>query len=992
MTTQPLHRLTDDIAEGSVKETAQTEFQIGLVTADKKPNQSVQKKIDFIDGRAVKDPKHSLNVYSGQFDDRTVTGMAGLAALIAGLTPRQALTLGVCGLDQTQKIVTAKDFEKRMGDFDIAGQDKNLITRTKKHIKLPDSPHFLLLDVDAEPGKTAMTPQELRSLLTTLSPAFSSVGSVTTQSTSSGIYLKKTGEKLIGKGNYHIFIPVRGDVDRFSEALKTKFWANDNGFFKLGSPNAQTGVSAILERFPIDMCVLSGERLVYEAGAKLSPELGQKRGEPNVLEGTILDLDSIVVTDDEIVRAKSHRERSRAETVAKRKERAIDCICEKDTSVTREDAEKQATRLIQDVENGVLTRDHVLYLEDGTEITAGELTKAHLWKKLRDPQEPDYCGGRFCAQVIPVKGGVGISSFAHGERKYSIAPPEGKKSTSSKSRKKRNDDGGGDDGDEPQKRAIADQLIDIGRAENISYFVTPDDRVYADVTNDGIRRTMVLRGKQFKQYLRSTQFENTERSPGSDAVQQAIDTLEALAVKNADKRDVHVRLAEHDEKIYIDLADESWKSIEVDRHGWRVVEDAPVRFIRGASSPLPMPIAGGRVEDFKELCQFSDDAWVVILTFLLQALKPEKAYPILFLVAPPATGKTTITRAFKNLVDPSPGQPRKAVGEVRDFAIHATKRHVLPIDNLSGVTNEQSDILCCAATGGGHSQRTLHSDDEETVIDFTNLLVLNGIGEIATRGDLLSRAYPVTLTAPKKRLSELEFAAKFEELRPGVLGALFTLLSQVLAVLPDVRGTYTGDGERFVSFVELGLALEQVMNWKPGTFLRVIGETREEAHDTAIESSPIGEPLRALMDLNETWSGTMTALLQKLKSLVDDSVARSKFFPQNSTGLGKALARLHSDLAATGIEVRTRKTNGVKIVEIVKRPTQKVLDVFVATVEAVPSPEEFVLRTPDIDPAVSEEEVEYEYVEADEPPATPDLGDWDESDEFDELMAVGDNQ
>ena len=146
------------------------------------------------------------------------------------------------------------------------------------------------------------------------------------------------------------------------------------------------------------------------------------------------------------------------------------------------------------------------------------------------------------------------------------------------------------DEDRLAKRAIADQLIDIGRAENISYFVTPDDRVYADVITDGIRHTMVLRGKQFKQYLRSMQFENTEKSPGSDAVQQAIDTLEALAVKNADKRDVQVRLAEHDEKIYIDLADESWKSIEVDRHGWRVVDDSPVRFIRGASSPLPMPI------------------------------------------------------------------------------------------------------------------------------------------------------------------------------------------------------------------------------------------------------------------------------------------------------------------------------------------------------------------------------------------------------------------
>lgn len=964
--------------EGAIStETAQMDFKVGLVTTAGGSN-SVQKRFDYIDGRPVKDPKHNLNVYSGYFEDRTVSSMAGLAALIFKITPKNALTLGNCGFENKQKLVTSKKLKEEMGDYDIEGEErKKVIARTKECIKFPEvGAFFLLLDVDREPGKPAMTAKELRSLLASIVPEFSTVGSVLTKSSSSHIYHRESSKCLVGEGNFHVFIPVRGEAERFKEDLKIKFWAAGLGFYKLASPNAQTGVSAILERFPIDMCVFSPERLVYEAGAKLPKELEQRRGKPIAVEGTILDLDAIVASPEEIARAKINREAARAEIVATRLEQAIEHICESDTTITREAAVTRATRLIEDVERGVLVRNHILYMKDGTKITAGELNKSHLWKEMRDPQEPDYDSGRYCALVIPMKGeAVGINSFAHGERKYTIAPLEGKGSKSKKSRNA----GGDDDGDEPKKRAIADQLIDIGRAENISYFVTPDDRVYADVITDGIRLTMVLRGKQFKQYLRSMQFENTEKSPGSDAVQQAIDTLEALAVKNADKRDVHVRIADHDEKIYIDLADESWKSIEVDRHGWRVVDDSPVRFIRGASSPLPMPIEGGCVEDFKDLCGFSDDAWVLILTFLLQALKPEKAYPILFLIAPPATGKTTITRAFKNLVDPSPGQPRKTVGEVRDFAIHATKRHVLPIDNLSGVTNDQSDILCCAATGGGHSQRTLHSDDEETVMNFTNLLVLNGIGEIASRGDLLSRAYPVTLTAPTKRLSEAVFEAKFEALRPGVLGALLTLLSQVLAVLPDVQGTYTGDGERFVSFVELGLALERVLNWTPGTFLRVIEDTREEAHDTAIESSPIGVPLRDFMSLNETWSGTMTNLLQQLKLQVDESVARSKFFPQNSIGLGKMLTRLHSDLAATGIEVTTRKTNGTKIVQIVKRPTKPQFDEFVASVE--------VVSIPDSPHEVFEEAYEYTY--EDEPPAPLNLGDWDSSDD---LMAVGDDE
>lgn len=409
----------------SSTETAQMDFKIGLVTTAGGKFNSVQKKIDYKDGRAVKDPKHSLNVTSGRFVDRTVTGMAGLAELIGSLSSTQALTLGICGHDQTQKLVTAKKLKEETGDYEIEGDErKKVIARTKECIHFPEvGAFFLLLDVDREPGKPAMTAKELRSLLASIVPVFPSLGSVTTQSSSSHIYHKSTGECLNGEGNFHVFIPVSGDVSRFAETLKNKFWAAEEGFYKLATPNKQTGVSAILERFPIDMCVLARERLVYEAGAKLPKELEQRRGKPIAVEGTILDLDAIVASPEEIARAKINREAARAEIVATRLEQAIEHVCKAEPNVTREAAVTRATRLIEDVERGVLDRDHVLYLEDGTEITAGVLEKSHHWVKLRDPQEPDYDGGRYCAQVIPMKGGkIGINSFAHGERKYTIAP------------------------------------------------------------------------------------------------------------------------------------------------------------------------------------------------------------------------------------------------------------------------------------------------------------------------------------------------------------------------------------------------------------------------------------------------------------------------------------------------------------------------------------------------------------------------------------------
>ena len=119
-----------------------------------------------------------------------------------------------------------------------------------------------------------------------------------------------------------------------------------------------------------------------------------------------------------------------------------------------------------------------------------------------------------------------------------------------------------------------------------------------------------------------------------------------------------------------------------------------------------------------------------------------------------------------------------------------------------------------------------------------------------------------------------------------------------------------------MGFVELGLALEQVMDWEPGTFLRVLGETRDEVHETAIESSPVGQAIQSLMHSRDVWTGTTGFLLEDLQEKVSDRVKRSKFFPQDATRLGKTLIRLTPDLKALGIDVTTEKKKYGKVVTL----------------------------------------------------------------------------
>jgi hypothetical protein len=469
----------------------------------------------------------------------------------------------------------------------------------------------------------------------------------------------------------------------------------------------------------------------------------------------------------------------------------------------------------------------------------------------------------------------------------------------------------GDSDDSSGKRSMADRLLDLAKAAGIETFTTHDGIAYADISTKGVRRTLPLRRKEFRMWLDYAYYTENNRSANSDALTQAINTLESKTHHESDKRDVFVRVAEHDGHVYIDLGNDDWEVVKVGPEGWCIVRDAPVRFQRNSAQlPLPTPIGGGGLDNLKSFLGLSFDNWVIVLLWLIQAIKPEAEYPILVLTAPPGTGKSAITEALKTLIDPAPVLMIPSVGDIRNHAVTCKNRHVIAIDNLSSLTADQSDILCRASTGGGFSHRTLNTDSDETTISFLNPQILNGIESIVTRGDLLARSFLVGLTEPTTKLSRTGFKNRLEELHPTALGGLIDLLSKVLAVLPSIKGSVTLTGERFMGFVEIGLAVEKVLEWDEGTVTRVLGSVRELAHETAVEASPVASAIRDLVESRSSYKNTPSELLIDLTNIAPDGVTRSKYWPVDATRLSKAIIRLKPDLEAIGITADYTKSNG----------------------------------------------------------------------------------
>ena len=387
---------------------------------------SVQKRmIAGPDGKPAKDPNHFQGVSRGASEDVTVPGLDGFADFLANLKPNQAIALGQTGLGR-QRIVTDDKYKRFKGKW------RNTITRSLSFYSWPDSGYFLLLlDHDPEPGKPDLTADQFWQAFRVVFPEFADAGRVVTVSTSSAIYDKVTGECLKPASGHHTYIVVKGDVERFKAIFQQRCWLHGLAFFKLGKPNEQTGVPAILERFYSDTSVLSPERLVYETGALIESgsDFEQRLPAPKVHDGGVIDLDAIPdLTDAEKRQAQANRDAARAKIEQEQLEKTTKAVQSQEPNLTPKRAKATASKRIQSADNGVLAADHILYLMDGSTITAGDITAQHNGVKLRDPQEPNYRGGAQVAKIYADDRGWVIVSQAHGGCKYRLEG-SGKKTT-----------------------------------------------------------------------------------------------------------------------------------------------------------------------------------------------------------------------------------------------------------------------------------------------------------------------------------------------------------------------------------------------------------------------------------------------------------------------------------------------------------------------------------------------------------------------------------
>src|SRR6266478_8033678 len=120
------------------------------------------------------------------------------------------------------------------------------------------------------------------------------------------------------------------------------------------------------------------------------------------------------------------------------------------------------------------------------------------------------------------------------------------------------EESGGSGGRSPTQ---ADILIDL--AQSAELFHAPDGTGFAYIDINGHRETWPIRAKGFRRWLARLFYDATQGAPSSEALQSALNVIEAKAHFDAPERTAHIRVGGLNGRLYLDLADTTWRAVEI---------------------------------------------------------------------------------------------------------------------------------------------------------------------------------------------------------------------------------------------------------------------------------------------------------------------------------------------------------------------------------------------------------------------------------------------
>jgi hypothetical protein len=460
---------------------------------------------------------------------------------------------------------------------------------------------------------------------------------------------------------------------------------------------------------------------------------------------------------------------------------------------------------------------------------------------------------------------------------------------------------------EEKKKNQCQRILEV--LKDVTVFPSTEGDIFLEFYTSGHKETWPIDSTSVLRFLQSRYYEEYQDLPENKNVEKAISLLKFRA-KGSGVEKVHRRIGRKGGHIYLDLGSEAHNFIEVDGEGWRVVSSCPLKFTRaGNTMPLPIPEAGGDIQDFKNFLNLeSESDFVLILSYMIGSLYEGKEYPILILQGPQGSAKTTTSTMIKDLVDPGKPVLRSLPKQKEEeLFIIGQNCHLICFDNLSGLTAAMSDSLCKISTGCGISFRKLYTNGEEFFIELSRPMIINGIDDLTSRPDLADRSIVLHLPklSEKSRIQSSKINSDFEKSKSRLLGSLLDGLSHCLKIRETI---HLNEKPRMADFCITACAALEKFGYSRERTLSVFMGNRHDVAIDAIEQNTVGRAIVSFAKTHLLWKGTPSEFLEVLGNELSDSEQRSSFWPKTPSILSREINRIAPALRSHQIEIVSSRT------------------------------------------------------------------------------------
>ena len=245
--------------------------------------------------------------------------------------------------------------------------------------------------------------------------------------------------------------------------------------------------------------------------------------------------------------------------------------------------------------------------------------------------------------------------------------------------------------------------------------------------------------------------------------------------------------------IEYDLHDDNGRTVEITPDGWTINPTPSNKFVafpHMQAQDLPVSSDKSLIDLLSPYVNLKGEYLKLFAIWLVQSMSAGD-HSCLLVSAERGSGKSLLSKITREILDPSTLDVSMMPSKTEGLSVILTNAYFVAFDNVSVISKDISDLMCCAITGATIAKRALFTTNSMSVFRMHNTVIINGVALCPDESDLAERMLLMKLEklSGDKIKEERKLWAEFKKDKSEILGAIFSVLSDAMNIIDTLQLT-----------------------------------------------------------------------------------------------------------------------------------------------------------------------------------------------------------